>query len=385
MSKILKPLILCFVSLTILFSCKNEPKFTLSGEIKGAKDTLIYLEKRELSTVTTIDSVKVGGDGKFEFKSPAPKYPELYALRFGNQYINLGVDSIETIVVHATKDHFATDYTVEGSDNCNKIKEITLKNYAVANDINVLTKKLNDKSISDTAFTTLALQSISGLKTLAMDVIVKTPKSLAAYYALFQRINGDLIFDPYDRKESKLYGAVATQWDMNYKESPRAQQLRNFTLLAMKTKQNMEAQAEFLKNAAVTDQSDLLNISLPNAHNQVVNLASFRGKVIVLDFTTYLDQYSPAHNSELNKAYEKFGQNITIYQISFDDNIHAWKNAAINLPWTCVRDDQAFNSKLITLFNIQGLPTTYIVNKQYEIVKRILQGETLEAEIAKVL
>ena len=43
--------------------------------------------------------------------------------------------------------------------------------------------------------------------------------SAAAYFALFQQIDGLLFFDLYDKNDSKAYGAVATSFDHYYPES----------------------------------------------------------------------------------------------------------------------------------------------------------------------
>jgi cytochrome oxidase Cu insertion factor (SCO1/SenC/PrrC family) len=381
--KALKPIILIILA-AILFSCKNEKTFTITGEIQGVKDTVIYLEKRELTSINIIDSAKVDSSGKFEFTSPAPEYPELYALKLGNQYINIGIDSTETISVKASLKNFATDYTIEGSESNVQIKDITLRNYSTSNAIDKLSKDLETKSITEEVFLDSATSIINDYKMYVINIIVKNPRSLASYYGLFQKINDALLIDPYDKKESRIYGAVATQWDSYFPESARAKHLKNFTLTAMKTQKGIETQNKLLENMPLTE-TYMLDISLPDLNNKKVSLKDYKGKVIVLDFISYISPTSPAHNSQLNQVYEKYGSNIVIYQVSFDPDAHTWKNAAGNLPWICVRDEQSTDSQLINKYNIQNLPTTYIIDKEGSIVKRLSPEDKLETEISKVL
>lgn len=374
--------------LSVIFftiSCDNKPKFTISGEVKGASDTTIYLEKRELSGVVTVDSAKIDDKGKFEIKSLAPQYPEIYALRFGSQYINLGIDSIETINIVATKDNFSLDYEVEGSINSSQMRTVALGNYEVTNSLKSLRRQYDEKAITAEAFTDSAMNVLNKYKATCVDIIVKSPKTIAAYYTLFQKIDGDLVFDPYDKKESKYYAAVATQWDTFTPDSPRAKHLKQFTLGALKTQRSLSDRESLLDSAKLIDNTDWLQVKLRNVNNREIDIADYKGKVVVLDFTIYTGEGSPEHNIVLNKAYEKFGTNIVIYQISYDADEHYWKNAAINLPWVCVRDHNLSNSRYLNLYNVQALPTTFIINKQGEVVKRISGNDNLESEIAKVL
>ena len=67
------------------------------------------------------------------------------------------------------------------------------------------------------------------------DYIYENPRSGYAYYALFQRINGTLLFDPESsRDDVRAFRAVATQWDHFYPHSLRTVNLHNITLRGVK-------------------------------------------------------------------------------------------------------------------------------------------------------
>ena len=88
---------------------------------------MLYLEASGLEGIVPLDSVKLKGEGTFSFKQARPESPEFYRLRIDDKVINFSVDSIETVQIKAPYMDFSTDYTVEGSENSNKIKELTLK------------------------------------------------------------------------------------------------------------------------------------------------------------------------------------------------------------------------------------------------------------------
>ena len=93
---------------------------------------------RHWKVLFPLDSVKLEGDGSFHFKQVRPVSPEFYRLRVDDKVINFSVDSTETVLVKAPYTDFATAYTVEGSPNSSKIKDLTLKQMKLQDNVNAL-------------------------------------------------------------------------------------------------------------------------------------------------------------------------------------------------------------------------------------------------------
>ena len=81
----------------------------------------------------------------------------------------------------------------------------------------------------------------------ATELILGNPAGAAAYYALFQKINNFLIFDPYVRSDYAMFGAVATSWSGRYPESERAKHLYEFTMNALKVRRQNEQKEALLE------------------------------------------------------------------------------------------------------------------------------------------
>ncbi|NDV68881.1 TlpA disulfide reductase family protein [Dysgonomonas sp. 25] len=381
---------LCTLLILSVSSCKEEkPHFTIEGEISGADSTMLYLQKQGLNEYALVDSVKLDSNGTFSFKQDAPQHGEFYTLILGNQVINLAIDSIETVVVKASKPTFAAQYTVEGSDESKLMKEIILEQYKLTNTVRSLMVKLQKKEISQDEYITDMNTAVAAYKTYAEKVIRSDYTSYASYFALFQKVGDLLIFDPYDKKDRSLYQAVATAWLHKDPESPRTKQLESFVLGILadiqREKDREQHIIELNNNMKEVDSQDFFKISLPDISNKQIELASLHGKVVLLDFTAYQTDYSPAHNILLNKVFEKYSGKVAIYQVSLDSDAHSWKNTATNLPWICVYDEKSLGSELIQKFNVQSLPTTYILDKKGNIVKRLLGSENIDDEIKKLL
>lgn len=372
------------------FSCKEKkPRFTVHGIIQNADSSFLYLEKRSLSETFIIDSVLLDKKGSYIFKEDVADFPEFYSLRLNNQLINFAIDSSENLTINASASTFNKDYSIEGSESSSKIKVITLNRDRLSDSLNVLKTKLDSKLIDQNTYADQLSQAVDNYKKATEDIILADTKSMAAYYGLFQQVNDLLIFDPYNKKDLRIFQAVATNWKYSRAEAERTKQLETFTLTALAELYNAGKKNKMfdsLKNQNIRKKpSELYDISLPDIHNQNRTLHSLYGKVIILDFTVYQSQNSPARNIQINSVYEKYKGKLEVYQVSFDDDAHIWKNVAVNLPWICVRESRSTQSDLIPRFNIQSLPTTYLLKSDGEIVKRLSPSDNLEAEVKKIL
>ena len=367
-----------------LSACNNSSDFTVKGVVAGADGQLMYLENVGISNVVTLDSIKLAPGGKFKFTEKRPEYPDFYRLRLNNQLINFAVDSTETISFVADAGTFATSYSVEGSENSKAIKAITLAQLDANQAISRLRKEYEDKMISDTTYRMKVLAAADAYKEVARKYIYSAPMSTAAYFALFQQIDGLLFFDLYDRKDVKAYGAVATSYNHTYPESPRSKHLYNLTLQSMKA---LRAQRPVDYSNVETKEISFLDIELPDVRGEVVKLSTVApGKVVLINFTAYQTEWSPALNMALGELYTKYhDQGLEIYQVSLDSDFHFWRNGASNLPWVTVHDPQSVYSQVAGLYNVKQLPALFILDRKGNLVKRVEDVKKLEADVKAVL
>lgn len=375
--------VLC-VMLLLFTACKKNSDFTVEGVVSGADGQMMYLENVGVSTVELMDSVKLTAAGKFSFTKPRPAFPDFYRLRLNNQLINFSVDSTETISFVADAGTFATSYSVEGSENCKVIKNITLAQLDANQAIHRLRKESESGLLADSVYSRQVLEAAEAYKDVARKYIYSAPMSAAAYFALFQQIDGLLFFDLYDKNDSKAYGAVATSFDHYYPESPRAKHLYNLALQSIKV---IRSQRPMDLDKVEKKEVSFLDIELPDVHGENTKLSSVAtGKVVLINFTAYMSEWSPALNMEFGDLYTRYhDKGLEIYQISLDSDLHFWKNAASNLPWACVRDPQSVYSQTAALYNVKQLPAIFILDRKGNLVKRVDDVKKLEADIKSVL
>jgi len=370
--------------LLICIGCSKKTDFTVTGTVSGADGQMMYLENVGVASVETLDSIKLSANGKFKFKQPRPGAPDFYRLKLNNQLINFAIDSTETVNFMADAGTFAISYSVDGSENSKAIKAITLAQLDANQAHNKLRREHDGKQISDSAYYESIQELAKNYKEVALKYIYGAPMSTAAYFALFQQIDGMLFFDIYDKSDSKAFGAVATSYDHYYPNSPRSAHLHNLALQSLKV---TRAQREInLDDVNVTEVS-YLDIDLPNITGEKIKLSDIaKGKVVLINFTAYQTEWSAAFNMDLGELYTKFHtQGFDIYQVSLDTDRHIWQNAAVNLPWTCVLDPQSVYSQVAALYNVKQLPALFLLDRKGNLEKRIEDPAKLDADIRKLL
>ncbi|NLJ01136.1 MAG: AhpC/TSA family protein [Bacteroidales bacterium] len=370
----------------MLWSCKQGDVFKVEGTIDGAEGDTLFLEHRGLAGIVALDSVVLKGDGSFSLKQPAPVNPEFYQLRIGNQVAAFAVDSAETLRVSAEAANLYHTFAVKDSPSNDRVRQVDSFTLKAASAIDDLEKRHDAKAIDDMAFLEELDSLLSNYKEQASRVILGNPAGAAAYYAVFQKLNDYLIFDPYSKQDYAMFGAVATSWSRYYPDTERTKHLYDFTMNALRTRRQQEQQASLLENIPIEEGTGLPDIVLRDVSGNRVALSSLKGKVVLLDFVVYNADFSPAHNIRLNELYSRYrNRGLEIYQISLDSDEHFWKTSASNLPWITVRDPQSVNSALLATYNVRQIPTAFFIDGEGDIVARVEDYQQLASEIEKVL
>lgn len=366
-------------------SCNNN-KFTVEGQIAGAKDSVLYFENVGLEGINVLDSVKLNDNGDFSFSQDATTAPEFYRLRIADQIINVSIDSTETVQVKGQYPGMASNYTISGSENCEKIRELALKQI----DLQAKAIALQSNTELGIAKANDSIQSMINAykEEVKRNYIYKEPYKAYAYFALFQAIGNYLIFNPRANKEDiKAFAAVATSWDTYYPHAERGQNLHNIAIEGMKNQRIVEAQnADIQIEASKVQEAGVLDIALLDNKGNMRRLTDLKGQVVLLDFHVFALKDSPARIIQLRELYNKYhAQGLEIYQVSLDSDEHFWKQQTAALPWISVRDEDGAGSQRLTLYNIQAVPDFFVIDRGNNLVKRAAQIADLEAEIKKLL
>ena len=373
-----KWIFLCAIALAVT-AC-NKREFTIEGRVTDADGQILYLESLASGQPEVLESVALDKEGSFKFTQEAPQYPEFYQLRLNESLVHFAIDSTETLTFSARATDFADGYELTGSDECTKMRIVTDESGKLKKRINELSRAIESKSSQVDSLRQQAVQALAEYKKKMFNLVLENPASATSYYIVFQEINGDKIFDPYNAEDRKLIAAVATGFDMRYPESPRSKQLKEMTLAAMAS--DWAEKQEIPDIEAET--ASYIDVELYDQLGRKQTLAEQveNNKVVLLSFTAYQTEYSPAYNMKLAELYKRYkSRGLEIYQISFDADEQAWKVAADNLPWVCVHDPQTVYSSYASMYNVKTLPTCFVIDKNDGVVKRIEKVGEIESAI----
>lgn len=387
MKKAISTLTALILMALVISSCGGK-KFHVNGTITQAADSILYFENMSLDGPVTVDSVKLSDNGDFSFSDDAPSAPEFYRLRIANQIINLSIDSTETVTVKADYPHMSTGYTVEGSEDCKTIKDLAIKQINLQSFIQGIE---NNPAVGYDAAEDTINKVIEQYKDfIKRNYIYKQPMKASSYFALFQTIGNRLIFNPRESKEDiKAFAAVATSWDVYYPNSLRGENLHNIAIEGMKNVRIVEqqmAQSQQGIDPSKINTSNIIEIALRDNRGNMRRLTDMKGRVVLLDFHVFAADGSTQRIMKLRDIYNKYhSKGLEIFQVSLDPDEHFWKTQTAALPWICVHDDDAMNSNLLVQYNIQRLPTFFLVDKNNVLFKRDSQIKDLDQAIQSLL
>jgi hypothetical protein len=377
-----KILILSLVILGII-SCKQHDKFSISGNVNDAKGEMLYFEHSGLLKTTILDSVRLRPNGSFTFKSQRPAYPDFYRLRLDNKIITFAVDSCEEITIQAKQANFATDYTVTGSATSVQIQALRKSVMKIQQLVNALNPNM-DANDRNTKIAVIE-KEIETHKEMARKMILQNPRSAAAYFAVYQKVNDTYLFSPYIKEDRAYCAAVATAYNTFMPDYERSKNIYALVLDAIHKDRRLK-EKEAWNEVFASKGLGYINIVLPDRNNNKCELSSLIGKVILVDFSNYESKQNVDYTFALRELYNKYhSRGFEIYQVSLDQSKQVWMQSTVNIPWNCVRDVNGPNTKYTASYNVSEIPTTFLMDRKGNIISRSLAFDELRAAIEKLL
>lgn len=355
----------------MLASCDSPKGWTVEGTVAGGEGQKIALQGFNNSNWYTIDSIAVGNNGKFKYTSATPAaYPEVLRLSLGSSSIYFPVDSVSEITVSADASSFGRGYRLSGTESAQRFVEID---------------SLISSVIAAKGENAAATDSL--LKRQLTQIVLADKQQIASYYIINKRVAGKPLFDPANRRDLAIIGAVAQNFASNRPDDPRTLSLRNLFLSA-----KIAANPDLVQqdSTAVEIPESGLAGDIKSYDNRGVSHSLYdtaaKGNVVLLSFTRYDLETSPAYNVVLADLYKKYrDRGFEIFQVAFDEDEAEWKQSAVNLPWITVWNSPEDGSASLINYNVNVLPLTYIIDRKGDLRSRITDPTTLDHELAKYL
>ena len=370
-----------------LLSCKHEgsKQFEVSGRIKNSDGKLVYLQETPLGSGERIlaDSSIIGKDGSYSLKARATE-ESLFSLFFKGDIYPFAyvINDVPKILVNADA-QVQNDYEVKGSDASKSLKEFSMTAsgkwstlYSLGHEIDSLLKS----GVADTSSTIRTINEqgasqLDDLKKYVNDFIKTSKDPITSSWAL--STNSQLFsIDDYEA----LLNGIVTKFPA-HKGVTKIKEMNERQMALAKQKSQAIDEPQWVDKQAP-------ELSLPDANGKTVNLSSFKGKYVLVDFWASWCLPCRKENPNVVQAYNKYkDKNFTVLGVSLDKDKGDWLGAIENdkLAWTQVSDLQEWKSMAVSTFNFSGIPFNILVDPQGKIIAQSLRGDSLEKKLEEVL
>lgn len=362
----------------VLCSC-HTGRVRIEGRIVGADDNRVYLERVTPLAQTIIDSAAMdeGGNYRFDVRCVETS-PMLYNLLCDGERIPLFLGGGDRLTVNSVGS-VVRNYTVEGSEESELLRRFYQPFIAGMQQLDSIAgsplRETSGERRSELA--RAYTKAYHRIKREQFRFIIENKASLAAVYALYQRLPGDrYLFNL--QSDAIYYRTVADAVGERYPESP---------YLTALTSEIARLDARLNLTASIT-RTGYPDLELPDMYGRPVRLSSLEGKVILVDFWSAELGNSNALNADLKTLYGRFrDRGFEVYQVAADKTKSLWIAAVQEqaLPWISVCDFRGGASPAMGLYNVQQLPTNFLIDRSGMIVERDLYGDRLEKRLAELL
>jgi thiol-disulfide isomerase/thioredoxin len=375
-----------FILILILavFACKDSSTRISGNLMNPLKGEYFYLLELKANELKTIDSLKIGDDGRFDFKREITQ-PTFFLLRTSyDNFFTLLAEPGEKINIEAHHDSLNYPSSVSGSKGTMKMVEY---NKALKNTVDKLrglneiySQNLNSPDLPKIrqSLDSTAQQYLKGINIYTKKYIDQNLKSLVSLVALYQQVAPQVyVLDQV--KDLKYYVKVDSSLFSLYPESQPVKALHEQIqgLVSMSG-----------EKAVVIDGAVAPEISLPSPDGKVISLSSTRGTIVLLDFWASWCGPCRRENPNLVKAYNKYhGKGFAIFQVSLDKTREDWvkgiQDDQLN-QWIHVSDLKYWNSMVVPLYKIESIPFNLLLDKDGKVLASNLRGAELEQKLAEI-
>ena len=357
--------IVAFVAVLGIASCSNNKGWTLNGKVDGSEGGKMALEKFVSGIWVVEDSIEIAPDGSYAYTAAAPAtYPDVMRVSLNGKSIYFPVDSLNNVSINTTVDEFGSQYSLEGSRQATTM-------YCVDSLLNVAVARFG----ADAVVKNREVKSKLFAKAFEDSTVV------CLYYLINKTVDGKPLFDLTKGSDMRFYGAVAQRFATQRPNDPRTKFLTDRYTSAL-------ASHSGITKEVVMGETSLFDIERRDVTGQIYSLeeVASKGNVVLLSFTRYGLETSPAYNIILNELWNKYhGKGLDIYQLAFDNDESFWKSVAENLPWTAVWNATTDDANVLLKYNVGSLPTTFIIDRKGDLAARVANPTDLEKELKKYL
>jgi len=355
-----------------LFSCKDKDAFAISGTITNPGSLKkIYLLEADSTQISVVDSTNLSDQGKFQFKHVTP-YANFFKIRVGGNIFSLIAKNGDAIEFSNNLTDNTHAYQISGSEEADKVKEFSKITDYYVDKTGKITQEYEDKAQalgreSDSLiniYRPLFIKNMDEFSRASLKFGNENKNTLEGFYAVAS------LEDPAKYEQEMIAYAGAIKDGFKFKDNPAVQQF---------IRQMMKLKPVSVGHAAP-------DFTIGGIDGKPIKLSDYKGKYVMLDFWASWCGPCRQENPNVVKQYAIFKPlGLNILGISLDTDKGAWQQAVThdNLSWTHASDLKTFEGPVERLYQINAIPSNFIIDPQGIIIAKNVTGGDLEEFLNK--
>ncbi len=369
----MRKLIYLFIVAGALLSCQNSNKYTISGTVTGDayNGKNVYLQEMTDDAMVATDTAVVQ-NGTFSFSGVA----DTTVLRFIalDETVNPQQESRVPVLVEPGKLEvsFDTIVSVKGTKVNDDYTHFRLEQRQLIQKIRGVIGQFNSETEAGTM----------------------TPERDTELQKSYEEINKKLTDLNYAFIKGNINNKLGQFIFLNSSSMFEAEQQKELLDLAseeFKAGEKIQRVIKRLENLEkVAEGKKFVDFTMNDPDGKEVKLSDYagKGKYVLVDFWASWCGACRQEMPNVVAAYDKYkSKGFEVVGVSLDKDGDSWKQGIkdLKMTWPQMSDLQYWDSPIVDLYAIQGIPHTILLDKEGVILAKNLRGEELDAKLAELI